>query len=162
MTREWPRLQCRNLTGRSLPYTSPILQPRRVIGWAGVTGRKVRISDIVRSISLRQGQLWSRHCGGAWIRRRPSSPSKKWRRCWTRWSRRQSAAANHDGQCDCIARGQRPSALSVSRASVLRHRASLKVPPPVRKAHTPLPQRVTSIPRTSRIAVTTSTFVRRI
>jgi hypothetical protein len=28
---------------------------------------------------------------------------KKWRDFWTRWSRRKSAAANHDGRRDCIA-----------------------------------------------------------
>ena len=33
---------------------------------------------------------------------------KKWRHCWTRWSRRQSAAANHDGHRECSALRQRP------------------------------------------------------
>jgi len=32
---------------------------------------------------------------------------KKWRRCWTRWSRRTSAAANHDGRRHCSACWQR-------------------------------------------------------
>lgn len=32
---------------------------------------------------------------------------KKWRHFWTRWSRRKSAAANHDGHRDCFAPRQR-------------------------------------------------------
>jgi transposase len=32
---------------------------------------------------------------------------KKWRHFWTRWSRRKSAAANHDGHRDCFVRRQR-------------------------------------------------------
>ena len=33
---------------------------------------------------------------------------KKWQPCWTRWSRRPSAAADHDGRSDCLASGQWP------------------------------------------------------
>jgi len=41
---------------------------------------------------------------------------KKWRDFWTRWSRRKSAAANHDGHRDCFAPRQRSDLCRLLRA----------------------------------------------
>lgn len=66
---------------------------------------------------------------------------KKWRDFWTRWSRRKSAAANHDGRRGTVAIALPTgsgltsavcAALSLSRASVLRQRAALTAPPRTR------------------------------
>ena len=54
---------------------------------------------------------------------------KKWRHCWTRWSRRQSAAENHDGCRECSALGQRPDLSRLLRALFV---AGKRSSPPLR------------------------------
>ena len=81
---------------------------------------------------------WQR-CGAVWIRRKPSLPSKKkWRDFWTRWSRRKSAAANHDGRRDCIAHRQRLDLGCLRRAIIIaRERSSTACGADGTTTHTP-------------------------